>query len=69
LPHQHHLDSQLYYLVQNQVFHFLYFHQTKLLLIILLKCLSIYMFLYFSIFSSNLVFVSWVMEHFKYNSI
>ena len=50
LPHQHHLDSQLYYSIQNQVFHIFYFHQTKFLLIILLKCLSIYMFWYFSIY-------------------
>jgi hypothetical protein len=29
LPHQHHLDSQLYYLIQNQVFNFFIFSSDK----------------------------------------
>ena len=29
----------------------------------------LYVFIFFHLFSSNLVFVSWVLEHFKYNSI
>jgi hypothetical protein len=29
LPHQHHLDSQLYYLIQNKVFHFFIFSSDK----------------------------------------